>query len=674
MDNAQSAAAAAARPRTVAVNASGPTTPPVVDPKDAETVQKLQDIRVKLLRLSRRLGQGPRNTVVAQVLYRLELAEHLKAGRGQQQRFQTGGGSFVFEKANDEATKQEEEYAANGAPELDFACTILVLGKSGVGKSSTINTIFEDAPVDPFNGETLDVHERIGSVYGIQVKIIETPGLRPCAADARHNARIMAQARSFMKKRQPDIVLYFDRLDIPMRDFGDLPLLRIVTETFGPAVWFNAIVVLTHACTAPPDGTNGQPISYDMYVAQRSHVVQQMIRQAAGDMRLMNPVSLAENHASCRKNAKGDAVLPNGQVWKPQLLLLCFASKILTEANSLLNLKENQAGRNFMNANKAKVPPLPFLLSSLLTARKPRKAALEEEGMEEEVYEPQEGEEVGPPPKQVAIPAPDPALPPSFDSENPSHRFRFLESANQWMVRPIVEAHGWDHESGIEGFSVDKGFAGMRGKLPANVSGQITKDKKDTQLALEAEGSYNHSGAVVTTTGLDVQSVGRQLAYTMRSETRWKNASNNKTSAGVSASMVGKSVAYGAKLEDRWKIKEGMKLVLSGGAITAKGDVAYGGNMEATYRKTGNEAAEGARTTLGASFMNWKGDVALGANLTNQFAIEPKTMLTTRANINSRGAGQVSLRASSNDRLQLALAAAVPIMCSIVGRVKGDGM
>eukprot|EP00959_Pyramimonas_sp_CCMP1952_P287487 6012580-Pyramimonas_sp.AAC.2 len=70
----------------------------------------------------------------------------------------------------------------------------------------------------------------------------------------------MAQARRFMKKRQPDIVLYFDRLDIPMRDFGDLPLLRIVTETFGPAVWFNAIVVLTHACTAPPDGTNGQPI------------------------------------------------------------------------------------------------------------------------------------------------------------------------------------------------------------------------------------------------------------------------------------------------------------------------------------------------------------------------------------------------------------------------------
>jgi hypothetical protein len=132
-------------------------------------------------------------------------------------------------------------------------------------------------------------------------------------------------------------VLYFDRLDATNRaDFGDLPLLRTITNTFGAAVWFNAIVVLTHASTAPPDGPNGQPISYETYVAQRSHVVQQTIRQAAGDIRLMvrhtcvppacalvvhnlqrrlpqNPVALAENHPNCRANRTGDRVLPNGQ-------------------------------------------------------------------------------------------------------------------------------------------------------------------------------------------------------------------------------------------------------------------------------------------------------------------------------------------------------------------------
>ncbi|GKD65463.1 reverse transcriptase domain-containing protein [Tanacetum coccineum] len=48
-------------------------------------------------------------------------------------------------------------------------------------------------------------------------------------------------------------------------------------------------------------------------------VVQQAIRQAAGDMRLMNPVSLVENHSACRTNRNGQRVLPNAArlaTWK----------------------------------------------------------------------------------------------------------------------------------------------------------------------------------------------------------------------------------------------------------------------------------------------------------------------------------------------------------------------
>jgi hypothetical protein len=268
------------------------------------------------------------------------------------------------------------------------------------------------------------------NVHGIKLRLIDTPGLRPCASDTRYNSSIMvcfcfcvrsavavpgadlhprppqAKAKAFTKRHPPDIVLYFDRLDAANRaDFGDLPLLRTITNTFGAAVWFNAIVVLTHASTAPPDGANGQPMSYETYAAQRSHVVQQTIRQAAGDIRLMvrphcrlalwdpsparfvrssnpcvcapaspaifqNPVSLAENHPNCRTNRTGDRVLPNGQVWKPQLLLLCFASKILTEANALLNLQDSNARQM---GSRQKLPPLPFLLSSLITSRPPRK-------------------------------------------------------------------------------------------------------------------------------------------------------------------------------------------------------------------------------------------------------------------------------------------------------------
>ena len=81
-------------------------------------------------------------------------------------------------------------------------------------------------------------------------------------------------------------------------------------------------------------------------------------------MRLMNLVSLVENHMLCRKNRAGQSVLPNGQVWKPQLLLLCFSSKVLAEANALLKLQDSTLGRPF--GFRTRAPPFPFLLSSLL--------------------------------------------------------------------------------------------------------------------------------------------------------------------------------------------------------------------------------------------------------------------------------------------------------------------
>ncbi|GJX82328.1 hypothetical protein Tco_0331809 [Tanacetum coccineum] len=62
---------------------------------------------------------------------------------------------------------------------------------------------------------------------------------------------------------------------------------------------------------------------------------------------LMNPVSLAENHQSCRKNKDGQKVLLNGQTWRPRLLLLCYSMKILNEANSLQKPQEPFDSRKF---------------------------------------------------------------------------------------------------------------------------------------------------------------------------------------------------------------------------------------------------------------------------------------------------------------------------------------
>lgn len=699
-----------------------------------ETREKLQMIRVKFLRLAHRLGQTPHNVVVAQVLYRLGLAEQLR-GRS---------GSRVAAFSFDRASAMAEQLEAAGQKPLDFSCTIMVLGKSGVGKSATINSIFDEVKfgTDAFQSGTKRVQDVVGTVQGIKVRVIDTPGLLSSWSDQRQNERTLRSVKQFIKKTPPDIVLYLDRLDMPSRDFSDMPLLRTITETFGPSIWFNAIVVLTHAASAPPEGPSGTATSYDMFVTQRSHAVQQEIRQAAGDMRLMNPVSLVENHSACRTNRAGQRVLPNGQVWKPHLLLLSFASKILTEANTLLKLQESPAGRPF--ATRSRAPPLPFLLSSLLQSRPQVKLPTDQSDDEDDLLDDSEDNENSedeseydqlPPfksltkaqlaklPKDqrkayyseleyreklfmkkqlkeeklrrkmmkkmqammkdfpgdysenaeeesggaasVPVPMPDLALPSSFDSDNPTHRYRSLDSNNQWLIRPVLEPNGWDHDVGYEGINLERLFA-VKEKVPISFAGQVSKDKKEANLQMEVATSMKHGDGKATSLGFDLQSVGKDIAYTLRGETRFCNYRRNKATAGTSLTILGDAITGGVKVEDKLIVNKRGQVVVSGGAMFGRGDVAYGGSLEATLRDKDHPLGR-FLSTLALSAMDYHGDLALGCNSQVQIPVGRHTNLVGRVNVNNRGSGQVSIRLNSSEQLQIALVALVPFARKLFG-------
>ncbi|KAL9244865.1 hypothetical protein vseg_018584 [Gypsophila vaccaria] len=700
-----------------------------------EIREKLQMIRVKFLRLSYRLGQTPHNVVVAQVLYRLGLAEQLRARNGGRV------GAFSF----DRASAMAEQLEAAGQMPLDFICTIMVIGKTGVGKSATINSIFDEVKfgTDAFRMGTKKVQDVMGTVQGIKVRVIDTPGLHSSISDQRQNEKILHSVKRFISKTPPDIVLYLDRLDMPSRDFGDMPHLKTITDVFGPSIWFNAIVVLTHAASAPPDGPNGTPSTYDMFVTQRSHAVQQAIRQAAGDMRLMNPVSLVENHSACRTNRAGQRVLPNGQVWKPHLLLLSFASKILAEANVLLKLQDSPPGKPF--AGRSRSPPLPFLLSSLLQSRPqlklPEEQYADDETMDDDLDESSESDEESefdelPPFKPLTkaqlskltkaqrkayydeleyreklfmkkqlkeerkrrkmmkkmaaavndmvseytenaegesgggatlpVPMPDLALPASFDSDNPTHRYRYLDTSNQWLVRPVLDNHGWDHDVGYEGINVERMFV-VKDKIPLSFSGQVSKDKKEANLQMEVASSIKHGEGKATTMGFDMQSVGKDMAYTLRSETRFCNFRHSKGTAGISATLLGDALSAGLKVEDKLVFNKQFRVVMSGGAMASRGDIAYGGSLEATLRDKDYPLGR-FLSTLGLSVMDWHGELALGCNIQSQIPIGRHTNLVARANLNNRGSGQVSLRLNSSEQLQLALIGLLPLIRKLVQR------
>uniref|UniRef100_A0A2C9WPE1 AIG1-type G domain-containing protein n=1 Tax=Manihot esculenta TaxID=3983 RepID=A0A2C9WPE1_MANES len=656
----------------------------------------------------------------------------------------------------DAAKRTALQLEAERKDDLDISLNILVLGKTGVGKSATINSIFgeEKSPIHAFEPATNSAREITGVAGGVKIRVIDSPGLKSSGSEQGLNRKVLTSVKKLMKSCPPDVVLYVDRLDTQTRDLNDLPLLRSITSSLGSSIWRNAVVTLTHGASAPPDGPSGSPLSYEVFVAQRSHVVQQSIGQAVGDLRLMNPsmmnpVSLVENHPSCRKNRDGQKVLPNGQSWRPQLLLLCFSMKILSEASSLSKPQDPFDHRKLFGF-RTRAPPLPYLLSWMLQSRSHPKLSndqggdnvdsdidladlsdsdQEEEGDEydqlppfkplrktqlaklskeqkkayfeeydyrvkllqkkqwtEELRRMREikkkgkvvadeydynGEDVDPEngaPAAVPVPLPDMVLPPSFDGDNPAYRYRFLEQTSQFLARPVLDTHGWDHDCGYDGINVENNLA-VANRFPAAVTVQVTKDKKEFSIHLDSSISAKHGENGSSMAGFDIQNVGKQLAYILRGETKLKNFKANKTTAGVSVTFLGQNVAGGFKLEDQIAVGKRLMLVGSTGTVRSLGDAAYGANLEVRLREADYPIGQD-QSSLGLSLVKWRGDLALGANLQSQISIGRSSKVAVRAGLNNKMSGQISVRTSSSEQLQLALVGLLPIAMSIYKSIR----
>lgn len=704
----------------------------VLSEAEKKRLEKLQQIRVKFLRLVHRLKPSTEDSTVAKVLYQLLLA----SGRPSAQEF-----SLEF------AKQAAMELEADGNHNLDFSLNILVIGKSGVGKSATINSIFgeDKAVTNAFQPGTTGLREIQGILDGIQVKILDTPGLSSSVMEQSTNRKILLSIKKLMKKFSPDVILYVDRLDLQTRDLNDLPLLRSVNNYLGSSIWSQTILTLTHAASAPPEGPSGHVLSYKFFVAQRSYAIRQLISYSLENPYIIKsslvPVALVENFPMLGTTKESEHVLPsNEDSWRSKLLCLCYSMKILSETYSTIQPKGN---------SKILSLPLPHFLSSLLQSSvhpklsnaqggedvdsdielayssdsdtdsqdeydqlpafrsltKSQIANLEKEQIKayfdeynyrvkllqkkqfkEEIrrardikkrskegttnyanVDDMDQEMKSPESLAQALPLPDMAIPPTFDGDNPSYRYRILETQSRITTRPVLDSHGWDHDYGFDGVNIEGNLA-IAGHFPAAITIELTKDKRLLNMHLTSSASTKHGEKGSSMAGIDIETIGKQLAYTLKTETKMRNFKVNKSAAGISISFLAGNVITGFKVEDQVAVGKNLTLVGTTGFSLCQSDAAYGANLAIHY-KGKDYPLEQELHLIGLSLMRWRGDNVLGINLQSEFSLGQNSKLGVRAGLNSKKSGQISVRISSSHNLHIALLGLLPVAKTIIRKL-----
>ncbi|MEM7580960.1 MAG: GTPase [Cyanobacteria bacterium P01_A01_bin.80] len=216
----------------------------------------------------------------------------------------------IYETLSEEVKAVVEELRKRLERAKGKTFTFLLIGRAGVGKSSTINSLIgaNVAPVGDFDPCTADVTVHETNLHGAIVRVIDTPGLCDDLEEVGNDAKYI----ELIRKKIPgaiDAVLFVSGLDDSRVDASEKRGLRLITEAFGEPFWKKSVIVFTQSDKVPDE-------RFEEYVCERT----KRIHAALLKLRLDND-TVHSIPSVAVDNTDPEKVNPDGQKWIQQLYL-----------------------------------------------------------------------------------------------------------------------------------------------------------------------------------------------------------------------------------------------------------------------------------------------------------------------------------------------------------------
>jgi len=170
--------------------------------------------------------------------------------------------------------------------------SIMVIGKTGVGKSSTINSLCNHNRVSTVGALTSNATDAVTTfvrtLWGLKLTLIDTPGLNEKDRISRNSIEKIKNYVLHMEKNL-DVVMYCERADLYRFEPIDEKVIYTVTKVFGESIWQRTMHVFTRAGSISiPSGQ-----TYDQFIGKRAEMFSKYVKKFCRSCAL--PVSLVEN-------------------------------------------------------------------------------------------------------------------------------------------------------------------------------------------------------------------------------------------------------------------------------------------------------------------------------------------------------------------------------------------